>query len=95
MVVSDPSKMKINCVAVSPSGKCMATCGDDYLVKIWDLTGGTGQKIAGGSGLPAPKLIATGVCHTSAVNKVQWSPDEKQLVSVGEDCSICVWNFYG
>ena len=28
------------------------------------------------------------------VASVRWSPDEKQLISVAEDCSIIVWNFY-
>lgn len=40
----------------------------------------------------AGTLIASGVCHSSRVNSVKWSPDEKQLVSVGDDCSICVWS---
>ena len=44
--------------------------------------------------IQAGTLIASGVCHSSRVNNVRWSPDEKQLVSVGEDCSVCVWNFF-
>ena len=40
-------------------------------------------------------LIAVGIGHSSNVRSLEWSPDERQLVSVGNDCCICVWNFYG
>lgn len=34
------------------------------------------------------------VGHSAAVNKLKWSPDEKQIVSVSEDASLCIWNFF-
>jgi len=80
IVWQHPSKERIVCVRVSPSGHFLASAGDDQNVTIWDIQAGT--------------LIASGVCHSSRVNDVQWSPDEKQVVSVGDDCSICVWNFF-
>lgn len=58
----------------------MAAGGDDQLVKVWDLKSG--------------KVISQGVCHSETIRCVRWSPDEKQLISVGDDCAICVWNFY-
>jgi len=77
IVWQHPSKERIVCVRVSPSGRYLASAGDDQNVTIWDIQAGT--------------LIASGVCHSSSVSAVQWSPDEKQVVSVGRDCSICVW----
>lgn len=41
------------------------------------------------------RLMAQGHGHSETVTALQWSPDEKQVVSVGEDCCVCVWNFYG
>lgn len=32
--------------------------------------------------------------HSAGVNKLKWSPDEKQIVSVSLDGSICIWNFF-
>lgn len=32
--------------------------------------------------------------HSSSVNKLKWSYDEKQIVSVGADASLCIWNFF-
>ena len=78
IVWQHPSKERIQCVEVSPSGRYLASAGDDQNVTIWDIVAGT--------------LIASGVCHSSRVNSVKWSPDEKQLVSAGDDCSICVWS---
>ena len=40
-------------------------------------------------------FLGKGLGHSGPVQKVQWSPDEKQIVSVSADCSISVWNFYG
>jgi WD40 repeat protein len=60
----------LNTIAVSPSGRFIAVGGDDALVKVWNLQ--------------TKKIISVGVCHSSKVNCVKWSPDEKQLISVGE-----------
>ena len=76
----DPNKSQLKCCSVSPSGRYLATSGDDQLIKVWDLK--------------SNKVIGQGVCHSMDVLGVQWSPDERQLVSVGADCAICVWNFY-
>ena len=32
--------------------------------------------------------------HSGAVTKLKWAPDEKQIISVSNDASVCVWNFY-
>lgn len=32
--------------------------------------------------------------HSLPINKLKWSPDDKQIVSVSQDNSICIWNFY-
>ena len=80
--IVDPNRIRLNCVSMSPSGKFLAACGDDHQVKVYDMT------------RQDHPLLAVGLGHSGFVKSVAWSPDEKQLVSVGEDCCICVWNFY-
>lgn len=68
-------------VAVSPSGKYLATASEDSFVRVFDIS--------------KQYLLSAKIAHSSAVLEVRWAPDEKQLVSVGADSCIAVWNFYG
>jgi WD40 repeat protein len=79
--LQSPNRMRMRCVAVSPTGKYLAVCGD-AVISIFDLSTGV-------------RLMAQGHGHSEPANAIKWSPDEKQVVSVGEDCCVCVWNFYG
>ena len=38
--------------------------------------------------------VAEVVGHSGAINDLVFSPDDKQLVTVGEDGAILVWNLY-
>eukprot|EP00164_Ancoracysta_twista_P004891 GFYU01006652.1.p1 GENE.GFYU01006652.1~~GFYU01006652.1.p1 ORF type:complete len:670 (-),score=143.64 GFYU01006652.1:102-1976(-) len=80
-IIVDPNRVKINAIEISPSGKYLITCSDDLSIKIWEVQ--------------SNQLIAVGVAHSNHVCDVKWSPDEKQIVSVGLDASVCVWNWYG
>lgn len=75
----------VTCVAISPSGKYFALCRDE-MVTVFEL-----NVLA----TAPPKRIADGWAHSDVVSSVQWSPDERQLVSIGIDSCICVWNFFG
>ena len=81
LALQDPAKSKVNGLAVSPSGRFVALCGDDHHVKIFDLV--------------RQALMAATLGHSARVLSLRWSPDEKQLVSVGADSCICIWNFFG
>ena len=39
--------------------------------------------------------MAVGMGHSDFVKGLRWSPDERQIVSVGVDRCVCVWNFFG
>jgi WD40 repeat protein len=40
------------------------------------------------------ELICKSQGHSQRVNTLQWSPDDKQIISVSKDSSVCIWNFY-
>lgn len=76
-------------IALSSSGRYLATAGDACLVKVYELYTQDGRQ------LHPPELIGIGDGHFAPILGMSWAPDEKQLVSVADNCSICVWNFYG
>ena len=41
------------------------------------------------------EAVACGRAHASAITSVQWTKDERQIVSAAEDCSLAIWNFFG
>ena len=51
-------------------------------VQVWELQ-------------DAAAPISVGIAHSNEVTAAHFSPDGKQVVSVGKDCCICVWNFFG
>jgi len=57
-----------------------ATAGADHVVRLWTFKNGA--------------LHSVGEGHTGSVRGVKFSPDGKQLVSVGEDGAVLVWNLF-
>ena len=84
---SDPIRMispahsgEALCVVTSNSGELVATGGTDDMVKLWDMASG--------------ELLAEGQAHSGHVKALCFSPDDRQLVSVGMDGNAMVWNVY-
>ena len=80
MTLQDPSQASILCCAVSPSGAFLAYGGSDTILKVLNLQ--------------TYEILTVGVGHSEAITTVSWTPDEKQIVSGGSDCCVCVWNFF-
>ena len=81
---------KLTSISVSPPTDGAA--GGEYLLlatvsgdlQVWDMR------------YPErANLMSVGSAHSDEVAQAGWSPDGKQVVSVGKDSCVCVWNFYG
>ena len=44
--------------------------------------------------IPMFEFVGKSTGHSLKINSLQWSPDDKQIISVSVDSSICIWNFY-
>lgn len=64
-------------VAASPDGSCIASAGDDQVVRIWDANTGLVQTTLHG--------------HTDDICSVAFSPDGLHIVSGSADCTVCIW----
>ncbi len=70
--------LKVNVVAINPSGTQFASGGDDKTIKIWNLA--TGQEIRTLKG------------HTQPIHALAFSPNGKILATSGLDNSVKLWN---
>lgn len=80
--------MRLLSLPLSLRGWCAASLRSYLLVctgtgdlQIWDLE--------------QSSLVSVGSAHSEEIMQAYWAPDGKQVVSVGNDACICVWNFYG
>lgn len=77
---------EINTVKWDPSGKFLASCSDDFSVKIWDVS------------LDASKACIFDFReHKKEVNTIRWSPDVPSspfftLASASFDTTVKLWN---
>ncbi len=75
---------KVSSLQVSNSGKYLAFGSETNEVFVYNIADPTKFTIVGKGG-----------AHSGPVMKLKWSPDDKQIVSVSADASLCIWNFYG
>ena len=68
------------CACRSSDGTLFATAGHDHKVRVWHFE--------------SAKMVCEGIGHSRTVSAMQFSPDDKQLVSVGVDGSVLLWNVY-
>ncbi|KAJ8606286.1 hypothetical protein CTAYLR_010323 [Chrysophaeum taylorii] len=68
----------VRCARWSPDGRVAASCGDDKLVKLWDVE--------------ARRCARTFYDHEGGVRDVAFSSDGTCVVSAGEDRKINVWD---
>jgi WD40 repeat protein len=65
-------------LAFSPDGRLLASGGEDYSVKVWELSTG--------------HLLRTLAGHAGEINAVTFSPDGRILASASRDKSVKLWD---
>ena len=61
----------------SHNGKYIATGGTEGILRLWDVASFT--------------MVAEIAGHSNTINSLQFTPDDKQIVTGGEDGSIFLW----
>jgi hypothetical protein len=87
-------------VAFSHSGKLLASCSRDCTARVWRVVeeaeggGGSGNEgdNAAPPALPRPELVAVLRGHTGPVLQAAWSPDDRWLLTCGEDAKLRLWD---
>ena len=69
---------RVNTIAWSPDGTCIASGSGDKTVQVWNTF--TGDQ------------IFTYCGHSDAVNSVAWSPDGTRIASASSDSTVQVWD---
>lgn len=75
---------KVLSLEISPSGRFLAFGTETNELYIYSINGTDNFEV-----------LAKGVGHSGPITKLKWTPDERQIVTVSTDASICIWNFYG
>jgi WD40 repeat protein len=69
---------EVNALAINKEGNHFASGGEDQVVKLWSYDEGV--------------VLYEGIGHSSTIQKIVFSPDQKNLVSVGNEGAIFIWN---
>jgi WD40 repeat protein len=67
-------------ISLSNDNRYFVTAGSDQAVRLWDFRTG--------------RCLSEGLGHSKTVLKARFSEDDKQVVSVGTDGCILVWNIW-
>lgn len=70
----------MNVLKISNTGNICAVGSDDGELHLYHI--------------PSFELIGKAIGHSAKIMDLKWSPDDKQIISVSYDNSICVWNNY-
>ena len=69
---------EVNTLAINREGNVFASGGEDQVVKLWSYDEGV--------------VLNEGIGHSSTILKIVFSPDQRNLISVGSEGAIFIWN---
>lgn len=69
---------EVNALSITKEGEHFVSGGEDKLVKLWGYDEGINY--------------ATGTGHSGAITRLQISPDQRTIVSVGSEGAIFIWS---
>ncbi len=67
-------------VSIAHHGRLFATGGSLGIMRVYDYASG--------------KFLAEAKGHSNAITNVNFSPDDKQILSTGRDGLVIVWNCF-
>lgn len=76
-IVEGSGSAEVNTLSITRNGNWFVSGGGDKLIKLWNYDDGV--------------VRAAGVGHSGTVLKAAVSPDERTIVSVGEEGAILLW----
>lgn len=76
-ILEEASEAELLAMDIEASGTLFTSGGRDGLLKVWHYDNG--------------ETIATGKGHSEAINAVKISPDRKEIVTVGAEGAIMIW----
>lgn len=76
-VLEEASELEMLAMDIEHSGTLFATGGRDGMLKLWHYDNG--------------ETVAMGKGHSEAINAIKISPDRKEIVTVGSEGAIMVW----
>jgi len=77
-IVDGSTAAEVNTLDIAGSGEFFVSGGGDKVVKLWHYDEGQCQ--------------AVGIGHSGGVSKVCVSPDQRNIISVGDEGAILIWN---
>ena len=77
-IVDGSTSAEVNTLDIAGSGEFFVSGGGDKILKLWHYDEGQCQ--------------AVGIGHSGAITRVAVSPDQRNLVSVGDEGAILIWN---
>eukprot|EP01061_Rhynchopus_euleeides_P034939 TRINITY_DN58940_c0_g1_i1.p1 TRINITY_DN58940_c0_g1~~TRINITY_DN58940_c0_g1_i1.p1 ORF type:complete len:189 (+),score=51.23 TRINITY_DN58940_c0_g1_i1:30-569(+) len=80
----DTSRVQVNSVDVNPTSTAFVTAQQDGSVTVYEMD----------PHRPHAKTLAHTTCHSGSASKAVWSRDGRQVISIGSDGEICLWNFF-
>mmetsp|Transcript_9086 Transcript_9086/g.9044 ORF Transcript_9086/g.9044 Transcript_9086/m.9044 type:complete len:368 (-) Transcript_9086:27-1130(-) len=69
---------EVNALAITREGDYFVSGGEDQRVKFWSYDEGV--------------ILYEGIGHSGSINKIAFSPDQRNIVTVGAEGAIFMWN---
>ena len=69
---------EVNTLAINREGNHFASGGEDQIVKVWSYDEGV--------------VLFEGIGHSASIQKIVFTPDQQNLISVGSEGAIFIWN---
>jgi len=77
--VEGSSVATLNCMDISPDGRCFVTGSGDSIVKIWEYDSADSTHV--------------GTSHAAAISACKFSPDGEHVVTASADGEIIIWKY--